>query len=87
LTFKRLVNARAQCSKCEGYEHYDYQCTSEGQHVRIVFNDNVDNSKVVEDVNILSEITSIVEDTPVDLSTPIMDEVHVSSDSTSDRHR
>ena len=24
LTFKRLVNAKARCFKCEGYERYDY---------------------------------------------------------------
>ena len=24
LTFKTLVNAKAWCSKCEGYGHYDY---------------------------------------------------------------
>ena len=24
LTFKMLVNTKARCSKCEGYEHYDY---------------------------------------------------------------
>ena len=36
LTFKTLVNAKTICSKCKGYEHYDYQCPSESQHVRIV---------------------------------------------------
>ena len=46
--------------------------------------DNVDDSKVVEDVNILLEITSIVEDILIDSSTPIIDEVNVSSNSTSD---
>jgi len=45
---------------------------------------NVDDLKVIEDVNILPEITSIVEDTLVDFGIPIIDEVHVSSDSTSD---
>jgi len=29
LTFKTLVNAKARCSKCEGYGHYDYQYPSE----------------------------------------------------------
>jgi len=29
LTFKRLVNANARCSKCEGYGYYDYQCPLE----------------------------------------------------------
>jgi len=40
--------------------------------------------KVVEDVNLLPEITSIVEGILVNFGTPIIDEVHVSSDSTSD---
>ena len=55
LTFKRLVNVKVRCFKCEGYEHehYDYQCPSESLHVRIVSSDNVDDSKVVENVNIL----------------------------------
>ena len=35
LTFKKLVNIKARCFKCEGYGHYDYQCPSES-HVRIV---------------------------------------------------
>jgi len=46
--------------------------------------DNIDDSKVVEDVNILPEITSIIEDTLVDSGTSINDEIHVSFDSTSD---
>jgi len=50
--FKTLVNAKARCSKCEGYGHYDYQCTSESQHVRTVPSD-VDDLKVVEDVTFL----------------------------------
>jgi len=28
LTFTRLVNVKARCSKCEGYRHTDYQCPS-----------------------------------------------------------
>ena len=36
LTFKSLVNAKAWCYKCEGYEHYDYHCSSKSQHVSIV---------------------------------------------------
>ena len=45
--------------------------------------DNVDGSKVVEDVNLLHEIISIVENILVDFGIPIIDEVHVSPDSTS----
>jgi len=47
-----------------------------------VLSDNVDDSKVIENVNILPEIINIVEDALVDSGTPIIDEVHVSSDST-----
>ena len=46
--------------------------------------DIIDDSKVVEKVNILHEITSIVEDALIDSTTPIIDEVYVFSDSTSD---
>jgi len=79
LTFKRLVNARIQCSKCEGYGHYNYQCPSNSRRVRIMPNNNVDDSKVVDDVNILPEITSIVENTLVNSGTLIINEIHVSS--------
>jgi len=33
LTFKRLVDAKAWCSRCEEYRHYDYHCSSKSQHV------------------------------------------------------
>ena len=46
--------------------------------------DNVDDSKVLEGVYILPEITSNVEDTLVDSSTPIIDKVHVFFDSITD---
>ena len=82
MTFKMLVNAKAQCSKYEGYEHYDYQCPSESQHIRTMSNDDVD-SKVVEDVYVPSKTASIIEDISVGSDTPIIDEVHTSSDSTS----
>jgi len=39
---------------------------------------------VVDDVNNLPKVTSIVKDVLVDSGTPIIDEVHVSSDSTND---
>jgi len=57
-----LVNVKARCSKCEGYGHYDYQCPSENRHVKIVPSDDVDDSKVVEDIHILSKTASIIED-------------------------
>jgi len=81
LIFKRLVNAKARCPKYEGYRLYDYQCHSESRHIKIVSNDNVDDSRVVKDVNILPEITSIVENTLIDSSTPIINELLVFSDS------
>ena len=60
LTFKTLVNAKVRCSKCKWYEHYDYQCPSESQHVRNVLSDEVDDSKVVENVHISSKTVSII---------------------------
>jgi len=85
LTFQTLVNAKARCSKCEGYYHYDYQCPSESQHVRIVpSDDDVDDSKVVEDIHIPSKTVSIIEDISVGSDAPIINEVCMSSNSTSD---
>jgi len=84
LTFKRLVNAKPRCSKCEEYEHYDYQCPSKSRHISIVSGDNVDNSKVVEDVHVPSKTTSIIEDLSVGSDTPIHDEGHTSYEGTSE---
>jgi len=52
--------------------------------VRTVPNDDVDDSKVVEDVHIPSKTASIIEDISVGFITPIIDEVHMSSDGTND---
>jgi len=52
LAFKMLVNVKTRCFKCEGYGHYDYQCPSKSQHVRTVFSDEIDDSKVIEDVHV-----------------------------------
>ena len=46
--------------------------------------DDVDDSRIVDDVYVPSEITSVVFDTLVDSSTLILDEVHASSEGTSD---
>jgi len=43
--------------------------------------DDVNDSRIVEDAYIPSEITSVIENTLVDSSTPILDEVHVSFES------
>jgi len=66
LTFKTLVNANVRCFKCEGYEHYDYQCLSECQHVRTVSSNDVNDLKVVEDVHVPLKTASIIEDILVD---------------------
>jgi len=84
LTFKTLVNVKARWSKCERYGHYDYQCPSKSQHVRTVSSDNVDDSKVVENVHVPSITASIIENISVDSDTLIIDEVHICSDSTND---
>ena len=83
LTFKTLVNAKARCSKCKGYGHYDYQCPSESQHIRIVSSDEVDVSRVFEEVHVPFNTISIIEDTAVGADTLVIDEIHM-SDSVSD---
>jgi len=57
---------------------------SENQHVRTVASDDVDDSKIVEDVHVSPKTASITGDILVGSSTPIFDEAHVSSDSTDD---
>ena len=47
-------------------------------------NDNVNDSKIVKNVNILPKITSIVKDTLVDSGAPIIDDANVSSNNISD---
>jgi len=46
--------------------------------------DDIDDSRVVEDVYVPFKLTSVVEDTLVYSSTPILNKVHVSSEGTSD---
>ena len=46
--------------------------------------DNIDDSKVVEDVHAPSKASSIIDDISVGSDTPIIYEVHMSSDGTSD---
>ena len=105
LTFKGIVSAKAweQCSKCEGYEqynyqcpswekyskceeywHFDYQCPLESRYVNIVPINDVDDSKVVENDRVPSEISSVVEEPLVNSDAPIIDESHVSSADISD---
>jgi len=83
LTFKTLVNAKVRRSKCERYVHYDYQCRSESQHVRIVSSDEVDVSRVIKEVHVPSNTVSIIEDTAVGADTLVIDKIHM-SDSASD---
>jgi len=84
LTFKRLVNTKARCSESKGYGHYDYQCPSKSQHVSIVSSDDVDDSKVIEDVHVLSKTTSIIEDISVSSDTLILDEGHAPYEGTTE---
>jgi len=84
MTFKMLVNVKVRYSKCEGYEHYDYQYPSESRHVRIVPSDDVDDSKVVENVHISSKTGSIIKDISVGFDTPIIDEGHAPYEGTSE---
>ena len=86
LTFIGIVSAKAweQCFKCERYGHYEYWCSSENQHVNFVPSDGVDDSKIVKDAHIHSEISSVVEDPLANPDTPIINESHVSSAGTND---
>jgi len=84
LTLKMLVNVKAECFKCERYEHYDYQCTSQSRHVSTVSGDDVDDSNVVEDVHVPSKSASISEDISVGFDTQIIDEGHASYEGTSE---
>jgi len=54
LSLTRLVNVKTCCSKCERYRHYDYQYPSKSRHISIVPSDDVDDSKVVENVHVPS---------------------------------
>jgi len=55
---------------------------SKSRHANIVPSDDVDDSRVVEDAFIPFEITSVIDDILVDSNTPILDQDHVSSEST-----
>ena len=46
--------------------------------------DDIDDSKVIKDVHFHFEISSVMEDTPIDSCLPILNEIHVSSASTID---
>ena len=50
----------------------------------ILPSDDVDDSRVVEDVYVPFEIISVVDNTLVDPSTPTLDEVYISFEDTSD---
>ena len=52
--FQKVINIKAWCFKCKGYKHYDYRYSSKSQHVRIMPSDDVDDSKIVDDVHIPS---------------------------------
>ena len=62
--------------KCGEFGHYDYQCSSKSQHTDDVQIDDIDNSRIVEDVHIHSVVTNNVDEL-VKTSTPARDETHV----------
>ena len=76
-----VLSVRDRCSKCKGYGHHDYQCPSESQYIRTMHIDDVDDQKVIEDVQISLRTVSIIEDIAVGFDTPIIDETQMSSDS------
>ena len=54
------------------------------QHVSIVPSDDVDDSKVAEDVHVPCKTTSIIEDVSIGSDTPIIDKGHASYEGTSE---
>ena len=66
-----------KCSKCGEFRHYDYQYPSKSLHTDIMCTDDIDNSRIVEDVHIASEVISDVVDELVKSSTPTLEEIHV----------
>jgi len=66
----------------EEYGYYNYQYPSASHRVRIVPSDNVDDSKVVEDVHVPSKTASIIEDISLGSDTTII-EGHASYENTS----
>jgi len=72
-----------KCSKCGEFEHYDYQYPSKSQHTDNVQINDIDNSRIVEDVHIPSEVASDVDDL-VKSSTLILDETRIHEESISD---
>ena len=54
----------------------------EESNVSIVRSDDIDDLKVIKDVHFHSEISRVIEDTPIDSYLPILNEIHVSSAST-----
>jgi len=45
-----------KCSKCEEFEHYNYQCPSKSQHIDNVQIDDIDNSRIVDDATFLLKL-------------------------------
>ena len=72
-----------KCSKCGEFEHYDYQYPSKSQHTDNVQINDIDNSRIVEDVHIPSEVASDVDDL-VKSSILILDETRIHEESISD---
>jgi len=73
-----------KCSKCGEFEHYNYWCPSKSQHTDYVQINDIDSSRIVEDVHITSEATSYIIDDLMKSSTPTLDETLVHEENISD---
>ena len=83
LDFRNTSQCQGPSSKCKGYGHYEYQCFSECQHVRTMSSNDVDDSKVIENIHVTPKTVSIIEDIAVDFDKLIINETYMSSDSVS----
>jgi len=72
-----------KCTKCGEFKHYDYQRPSVSQHTDNMQIDDIDNSRIIEDVHITSEVTSGVDEL-VKTSTPTLDETHIHKENIND---
>lgn len=70
--------------KCVEHRNYDYECPLKILHMDNVLTNDVNDSSVVENVNVSNDNSSIIDDISLKFSTPILDEVHIPSEGTND---
>ena len=51
-----------KCFKCGEFGHYDYQCPQKSQHSHIVRTDDINNSRIVDDIYISPKVTTDVDE-------------------------